>query len=175
MITDDNAPAASKTKWLAVFYLCIPTGYALGYIFGGLVAIPLGWRAPFLLEAAAMVPFVIFCCVAPPIDIKGTKEQGGVPSLDQSQAPLCYGKVFLANMSMCFPSNGVPSGSPPLIHYDTRSLLSKNLSKVIYPFFLSNSMLVHGGYFGSWQQTWLPQISVAVMEAFIRLSTCHHH
>jgi MFS family permease len=73
---DDSAPAASKTKWLAIFYLCIPTGYALGYIFGGLVAVPLGWRAPFLLEAVAMVPFVIFCCVAPPIDIKGTKEQG---------------------------------------------------------------------------------------------------
>ena len=57
-----------------MFYLCIPTGYALGYIFGGLVAGPLGWRGPFLLEAAAMLPFVLFCCFAPPIDIRGTKE-----------------------------------------------------------------------------------------------------
>lgn len=58
---DDNAPPDAKTRWLAIFYLCIPTGYALGYIFGGLAAAGLGWRAPFLLQGAAMVPFVAFC------------------------------------------------------------------------------------------------------------------
>ena len=73
---DDYAPPAAKTQWLAVFYLCIPTGYALGYIFGGLVAIPLGWRAPFLLEALAMIPFILYCSFAPPIDIRGTKDKG---------------------------------------------------------------------------------------------------
>lgn len=60
-----------------MFYLCIPTGYALGYIFGGLVAVPLGWRAPFLLEAFAMIPFILYCSFAPPIDIRGTKEKAG--------------------------------------------------------------------------------------------------
>ena len=58
---DDNAPPARKTRWLAIFFLCIPTGYALGYIFGGLAAAGLGWRAPFLLMGAAMAPFVVFC------------------------------------------------------------------------------------------------------------------
>ena len=76
---DDYAPPAAKTQWLAVFYLCIPTGYALGYIFGGLVAVPLGWRAPFLLEALAMIPFILYCSFAPPIDIRGTKDKGTVP------------------------------------------------------------------------------------------------
>lgn len=37
-VADDTAPAARKSQWLAVFYLCQPTGYALGYIYGGLVA-----------------------------------------------------------------------------------------------------------------------------------------
>ena len=32
---------------------------------------PLGWRAAFLLEAAAMVPFVLFCALAPPMNLKG--------------------------------------------------------------------------------------------------------
>lgn len=27
-----------KTAWLAAFYMCIPTGYALGYVYGGLVS-----------------------------------------------------------------------------------------------------------------------------------------
>ena len=42
-----------------------------GYIFGGLIAGPLGWRAAFWIEAAAMLPFVLFCALAPPIDLKG--------------------------------------------------------------------------------------------------------
>jgi len=38
---DDNAPAAQKTAWLAMFYMCIPTGIALGYVYGGLVSLML--------------------------------------------------------------------------------------------------------------------------------------
>ncbi|PSC73072.1 putative sphingolipid transporter spinster-like protein 2 [Micractinium conductrix] len=68
---DDNAPPQHKTLWLGLFYCCIPTGYAFGYIFGGLVGGALGWRAAFLLEAAAMLPFVAFCLRAPPISLCG--------------------------------------------------------------------------------------------------------
>lgn len=88
---DDFAPPAAKTQWLAVFYLCIPTGYALGYIFGGLVAVPLGWRAPFLLEAAAMIPFILYCAFAPAIDIRGTKDAPG-PALTLI-SPIKIGKA----------------------------------------------------------------------------------
>jgi hypothetical protein len=28
-----------KTAWLAMFYMCIPSGYALGYVYGGLVSL----------------------------------------------------------------------------------------------------------------------------------------
>ncbi len=42
-----------------------------GYIFGGIIAGPLGWRAAFLIEAAAMVPFVLFCALAPPMSLRG--------------------------------------------------------------------------------------------------------
>lgn len=46
------------------------------------MAAALGWRAAFLLEAAAMLPFVAFCLRAPAIDIRGTHakqhvQQGG--------------------------------------------------------------------------------------------------
>ncbi|KAI5409717.1 hypothetical protein KIW84_055244 [Lathyrus oleraceus] len=34
---DDNAPIAQKTACLSVFYTCILGGYALGYVYGGLV------------------------------------------------------------------------------------------------------------------------------------------
>ena len=58
--------------WLASFYLCIPVGYALGYIYGGIVGVALGWRPAFLIEALAMLPFVAVCFVVPPVNIKGT-------------------------------------------------------------------------------------------------------
>lgn len=37
---------------------------------------PLGWRAAFLLEAAAMAPFCAFCALAPPISLRGMQEGG---------------------------------------------------------------------------------------------------
>ena len=56
-------------------------GYAAGYILGGVIAPALGWRAAFLLEAAAMLPFAAFCAVGPALDLKGK-------SLDAGEMPL---------------------------------------------------------------------------------------
>lgn len=51
-----------------------------GYIFGGVIAGPLGWRAAFLIEAAAMLPFVLFCSLAPAINLKGMQSgMGSIP------------------------------------------------------------------------------------------------
>ena len=73
---DDNAPQGSKTRWLAIFFLCIPCGFALGFLYGGLVASSLGWRAAFLIESLAAIPFIVLFFRAPAIDIKGTHEAG---------------------------------------------------------------------------------------------------
>jgi MFS family permease len=62
--------------------MCIPVGYAAGYIFGGLLAGPLGWRGVFWLEAAVMVPIVIFCMLAPPIDLHGKNIGADTPVMD---------------------------------------------------------------------------------------------
>ncbi|KDD76841.1 major facilitator superfamily protein [Helicosporidium sp. ATCC 50920] len=69
---DDAAPPHRKTQWLAFFYLCIPAGIASGYVIGGVLAAALGWRAPFLIEAVVMLPFVAFCQTAPPLRLKGS-------------------------------------------------------------------------------------------------------
>jgi MFS family permease len=47
----DYYPEAERNRVLSVFYLCIPVGAALGYIAGGVLGPPLGWRAPFYLTA----------------------------------------------------------------------------------------------------------------------------
>ncbi|GKD35582.1 probable sphingolipid transporter spinster homolog 2 isoform X2, partial [Tanacetum coccineum] len=48
-----------KTTWLGIFYMCIPTGVAVGYVYGGLVGDSLGWRFAFFGEAILMLPFAI--------------------------------------------------------------------------------------------------------------------
>ncbi|CAI8591325.1 unnamed protein product [Vicia faba] len=68
---DDNAPASQKTAWLAVFYMCIPLGYALGYIYGGLVGSHFGWRYAFWIESILMLPFAISGFLMKPLELKG--------------------------------------------------------------------------------------------------------
>ncbi|RWR74054.1 putative sphingolipid transporter spinster [Cinnamomum micranthum f. kanehirae] len=73
---DDNAPPAQKTAWLAVFYMCIPTGIALGYVYGGLVGDHLNWRAAFWGEAILMLPFAVLGFVIKPLQLKGFTSSG---------------------------------------------------------------------------------------------------
>ncbi|XP_050364563.1 probable sphingolipid transporter spinster homolog 2 [Argentina anserina] len=70
---DDNAPAAQRTIWLSTFYMCIPSGYALGYVYGGLVGSYIGWRVAFWGEAILMLPFAILGFVMKPLRMKGFK------------------------------------------------------------------------------------------------------
>ncbi|XP_012074549.2 probable sphingolipid transporter spinster homolog 2 isoform X1 [Jatropha curcas] len=68
---DDNAPLAQKTAWLAIFYMCIPTGYAVGYVYGGLVGDHVSWRWAFWGEAVVMLPFAVLGYVMKPLQLKG--------------------------------------------------------------------------------------------------------
>jgi MFS family permease len=51
-IIDDLAPPARKNRWLAVFYVAIPVGSALGYLVGGQLEHAFGWRSAFFLAGA---------------------------------------------------------------------------------------------------------------------------
>lgn len=68
---DDNAPVAQKTAWLALFYMCIPTGIAVGYVYGGAVGNHLHWRFAFWGESILMLPFAILGFVIKPLQLKG--------------------------------------------------------------------------------------------------------
>ncbi|KAH9712506.1 putative sphingolipid transporter spinster [Citrus sinensis] len=68
---DDNAPVPQKTAWLSMFYMCIPTGVALGYVYGGVVGSHLNWRYAFWGEAILMLPFAVLAFVIKPLQLKG--------------------------------------------------------------------------------------------------------
>ncbi|CAM8921946.1 unnamed protein product [Rhodiola kirilowii] len=78
---DDNAPVAKKTAWLAMFYMCIPTGIALGYVYGGVVGGNYSWRWAFWGESILMLPFAILGFVMKPLQLKGFSPSGSSKAL----------------------------------------------------------------------------------------------
>ncbi|KAG4115028.1 hypothetical protein ERO13_D12G078900v2 [Gossypium hirsutum] len=68
---DDSAPVSQKTAWLAMFYICIPTGIAVGYVYGGFVGSQFNWRYAFWGEALLMLPFAVFGFAFEPLQLKG--------------------------------------------------------------------------------------------------------
>lgn len=48
-IIDDLSPKSQKSRWLAVFYVAIPVGSALGFLLGGQIEHLYGWRAAFFI------------------------------------------------------------------------------------------------------------------------------
>jgi MFS family permease len=48
-IIDDLASPAKKNRWLAIFYVAIPVGSALGYLVGGQLEHAFGWRSAFFI------------------------------------------------------------------------------------------------------------------------------
>ncbi|KAA8536328.1 hypothetical protein F0562_028806 [Nyssa sinensis] len=78
---DDNAPVAQKTAWLAIFYMCIPSGIALGYVYGGLVGGHFNWRFAFFGEAILMLPFAVLGFVMKPLQLKGFSPAGSKKAL----------------------------------------------------------------------------------------------
>ncbi|KAI3770083.1 hypothetical protein L6452_01204 [Arctium lappa] len=78
---DDNAPVTQRTAWLGIFYMCIPTGIAIGYVYGGWVGNGFGWRYAFFGEAILMLPFAILGFVMKPLQMKGFSPAGSKKSL----------------------------------------------------------------------------------------------
>jgi predicted MFS family arabinose efflux permease len=60
-IIDDITPPGRKGKALAVFFLAIPLGYALGYILGGSISHRWGWRSAFFVAGGPGVVLALTC------------------------------------------------------------------------------------------------------------------
>ncbi|KAK9285399.1 hypothetical protein L1049_024591 [Liquidambar formosana] len=104
---DDNAPVAKKTAWLAMFYMCIPTGIALGYVYGGYVGGHFNWRYAFWGEALLMLPFAVLGFVMKPLQLKGfapagskkafTSVETAAPETEDSEASNVKGCMLVRN------------------------------------------------------------------------------
>lgn len=87
-LIDSRAPKEKKSLWMAIFYINIPVGYAMGYLLAGqwhssgAVHGQLSWRAPFIAVGLSLIPFVIFLfikCRDPTLTF-AKRSEDGVPS-----------------------------------------------------------------------------------------------
>lgn len=60
-IIDDITPPEKKGKTLAIFFLAIPLGSALGYLLGGMIEDVWGWRAAFFVGGAPGLVLSLVC------------------------------------------------------------------------------------------------------------------
>ena len=62
-LIDDLAPESSKSRQLAVFYLAIPVGSALGYVAGGILEKHVGWHGAFNVAGFPGALLALSCLV----------------------------------------------------------------------------------------------------------------
>jgi MFS family permease len=60
-IIDDLTPPESKGRALAIFYLAIPVGSALGYVIGGFIEARWGWRSAFYICGGPGLALALGC------------------------------------------------------------------------------------------------------------------
>ena len=72
-IIDDVTDAASKNRWLAVFYAAIPVGSALGFALGGFVEANWGWRTALFVAGAPGIALALLVLLIREPERKGTE------------------------------------------------------------------------------------------------------
>ena len=53
-IIDSVAPKNYNSRWFSLYYLTIPVGFALGFIFGGIIQTYIDWHYGFIIESGIM-------------------------------------------------------------------------------------------------------------------------
>ena len=82
---EDFAPPGAKTLWLGVFFTAIPTGTALGFVYGAAVASSVGWGWAYLLEVVMTAPLVALSFWLPPAELLVARRAAAAP---RPSAPL---------------------------------------------------------------------------------------
>ncbi|KAL6277434.1 hypothetical protein ACE6H2_021035 [Prunus campanulata] len=131
---DDHAPAPQKTAWLAMFYMCIPTGIAVGYVYGGFVGDNFSWRYAFWGEAFCMLPFAVLAFAMNPLQLKGfaPAEPRKFLEPNETTSPLIEGSDN-SNINSCVivSSDKASRSSPASKSLNQLSSFSKDMKELL--------------------------------------------
>jgi MFS transporter, Spinster family, sphingosine-1-phosphate transporter len=119
-IIDDLAEPAKKNRWLAIFYVAIPVGSALGYLVGGELEHAFGWRSAFFIAGG---PGVVLALLALAIEEpKRTRMQNarapasfGVTAAQLFRIPL-YRDTVIGYTAQTFALGGFAAWAPKYLY-----------------------------------------------------------
>ncbi len=118
-LISDYFPIFERGRKMSYFYMAIPVGSALGYVFGGEVASRLGWRWPFYLVT---IPGLILACFClwrrDPRELGKAGQRRGVSLAQYGQLVRIPSFIFntVAMTAMTFAIGGVAFWVPSYLH-----------------------------------------------------------
>ncbi len=130
-LIDDMTPHARKGEKLAIFYLAIPVGSAIGYLLGGFLEKHFGWRGAFYAAGGPGAILALSCLL---IVDPGVKQRDKPPPLSKMLAPLFREKLYARSVfgycAQTFALGGFSYWAPKYIH----ATFSMPLDKANYLF-----------------------------------------
>jgi MFS family permease len=118
VLIDEVAPAASKSRWMAIFYSATPIGSALGYLVGGAILHAHGWRAVFYVAGGPGLAVALLCLfIAEPPRRRTASHSGGLlgPAKRLARARL-YRNTVLGYCAYTFALGGFAYWAPTYLH-----------------------------------------------------------
>ena len=124
-LIDDLAPEGSKSRQLAVFYLAIPLGSALGYVLGGVLEKHFGWHAAFYFAGFPGALLALLCLLIR--DPRGAEGGRGRLRLLDAVAPWAralplvrgnalYRRTVIGYCAQTFALGGFSYWAPKFLH-----------------------------------------------------------
>jgi MFS transporter, Spinster family, sphingosine-1-phosphate transporter len=117
-IIDDIAEPKSKNKLLAIFYVAIPVGAALGYLIGGWLDFRYGWRSAFFIAGGpgALLALLVLA-IREPARRAHVEERGSFLSVykELGANPL-YVRCTIGYTAQTFALGGFTAWAAPLLY-----------------------------------------------------------
>src|SRR5512140_994531 len=116
-IIDDAAPVDRKGRWLAVFYVAMPIGSALGYLVGGFVEKHWGWRHAFYVAGGPGIVLAAVCLlIKEPVRNKLAAKADIVGNAAKLWAARLYRRGVLGYCAYTFAIGGFSFWAPTFLH-----------------------------------------------------------
>ena len=116
-IIDDIAPPAAKSRWLAIFYVAIPVGSALGFLLGGFIEARYGWRTAFFVAGGPGIFLALLTLLIkePERTVITAPGGGGRAYLELSRKPL-YVATVVGYIAQTFALGGFVAWAPHFLY-----------------------------------------------------------
>ncbi len=149
-IIDEMTPANEKGKKLAVFYLAIPIGSALGYLLGGFLEKHFTWRGAFYAAGIPGAVLALSCLLI--VDPRKADTTTKRPPIFAMLAPLLrektYARAVLGYCAQTFALGGFAHWAPKYIH--KRYAMELDRANYLFGLILVAAGFVGTGLGGAW-------------------------